>query len=159
MQQSQAAFSKFKMASGRQDIALHVWLQNKLSSDDPWSGSNLRSLLTQDVLRNIPECFHRLEPQVKIKLLMAFLHLPRRVLEETSADLCETLEIGSQDEDEWVRVICEILKYYPTSGMLNVHLEQASPVFAEVTQQLKQSCKFLVIHSLDLLSMMYNGAK
>lgn len=147
MQQSQVAFSKFKMASGRQDIALHVWLQNKLSSDDPWSGSNLRSLLTQDVLRNIPECFHRLEPQVKIKLLMAFLHLPRRVLEETSADLCETLEIGSQDEDEWVRVICEILKYYPTSGMLNVHLEQASPVFAEVTQQLKQSCKFLLIHS------------
>ena len=53
------------MASVRQaDTAL--WLHNKLSTDDSWSGSSLRSLLTQDVLRNIPECFHRLETQVKV---------------------------------------------------------------------------------------------
>ena len=62
------------------------WLHNKLSSDDSWSGSSLRSLLTHDVLRNIPECFHSLETQVKVKLLMAFLHLPRRVIEETTAE-------------------------------------------------------------------------
>ncbi|EDO30512.1 predicted protein [Nematostella vectensis] len=124
------------MATVRQaDTAL--WLHNKLSSDDPWSGSSLRSLLTPDVLRNIPECFHRLEPQVKVKLLMAFLHLPRRVVEETIAELNEILEIGAADEDEWVRVLCEVLKDYPTTGMLNVHLEHACPVFAEVTQQLE----------------------
>lgn len=73
---------------------------------------------------------------------MAFLHIPRRVLEETSADISETLEIGSQDEDEWVRVLCEILKYYPTSGTLNVHLENVSPVFSEVTEQLRNQRKF-----------------
>ena len=53
-------------------------LHNKLSCDDSWSGSSLPSLLTQDVLRNIPECFHRIEARVKVKLLMAFLHLPRQ---------------------------------------------------------------------------------
>jgi len=131
------------MASvSRRQVDTASWLNNKLSTDDPWSGSSFRSLLTQDVLRNIPECFHRLEPQVKIKLLMAFIHVPRRVIEETSADISETLEIGSQDEDEWVRVLCEILKFYPTTGMLNVHLEAASPVFAEVTEQLRNHCEY-----------------
>lgn len=130
------------MASARRQVDTASWLNNKLSTDDPWSGPGFRSLLTPDVLRNVPEFFHRLEPQVKIKLLMAFLHVPRRVLDETSADISETLEIGSQDEDEWVRVICEILKFYPTSGTLNVHLEGASPVFSEVTEQLRNQCEF-----------------
>lgn len=126
------------MASVRQaDTAL--WLHNKLSSDDSWSGSSLRSLLTQDVLRNIPECFHRLETQVKVKLLMAFLHLPRRVIEETTAEMSEIFEIGSHDEDEWVRVLSEILKYYPSTGMLNVNLDEVSPVFAEVTEEIKKT--------------------
>ena len=129
------------MASVRQaDTAL--WLHNKLSSDDSWSGSSLRSLLTQDVLRNIPECFHRLETQVKVKLLMAFLHLPRRVIEETNAELGEIFEIGSHDEDEWVRVLSEILKYYPSTGMLNVNLDHASPVFAEVTKEIRKAGEF-----------------
>ncbi|KAK2564825.1 Negative elongation factor A [Acropora cervicornis] len=126
------------MASVRQaDTAL--WLHNKLSSDDSWSGSSLRSLLTQDVLRNIPECFHRLETQVKVKLLMAFLHLPRRVIEETNGELSEIFEIGSHDEDEWVRVLSEIMKYYPSTGMLNVNLDQASPVFAEVSEEIMKT--------------------
>lgn len=130
--------AKNKMASVRQaDTAL--WLHNKLSSDDSWSGSSLRSLLTQDVLRNIPECFHRLETQVKVKLLMAFLHLPRRVIEETNGELSEIFEIGSHDEDEWVRVLSEIMKYYPSSGMLNVNLDQASPVFAEVSEEIMKT--------------------
>lgn len=128
------------MASVRQaDTAL--WLHNKLSTDDSWSGSSLRSLLTQDVLRNIPECFHRLETQVKVKLLMAFLHLPRRVIEEMSGEMSEIFEIGSQDEDEWVRVLSEILKYYPSTGILNVHLEHVSPVFAEVAEEIRKTGK------------------
>jgi len=70
---------------------------------------------------------------------MAFLHLPRRVIEETNAELGEIFEIGSHDEDEWVRVLSEILKYYPSTGMLNVNLDQVSPVFAEVTEEIKKT--------------------
>lgn len=136
--------AKNKMASVRQaDTAL--WLHNKLSSDDSWSGSSLRSLLTQDVLRNIPECFHRLETQVKVKLLMAFLHLPRRVIEETNGELSEIFEIGSHDEDEWVRVLSEIMKYYPSTGMLNVNLDQASPVFAEVSEEIMKTGECMAV--------------
>lgn len=143
------------MASVRQaDTAL--WLHNKLSSDDSWSGSSLRSLLTHDVLRNIPECFHRLETQVKVKLLMAFLHLPRRVIEETTAEMSEIFEIGSHDEDEWVRVLSEILKYYPSTGMLNVNLDEVSPVFAEVTQEIKKTSK-PAKHSQSQVFMIIQG--
>ena len=130
------------MSSVRQaDTAL--WLYNKLSSDDTWSSCGLRSSLTQDVFRNIPECFHRLEAQVKVKLMMAFLHLPRRVVEETSAEITEIFEIGNADEDEWVRVLSETLKDYPSTGILNVHLEHVSPVFAEVTQEISKTGKLL----------------
>ncbi|RMX45557.1 hypothetical protein pdam_00012941 [Pocillopora damicornis] len=140
------------MASVRQaDTAL--WLHNKLSTDDSWSGSSLRSLLTQDVLRNIPECFHRLETQVKVKLLMAFLHLPRRVIEEMSGEMSEIFEIGSQDEDEWVRVLSEILKYYPSTGILNVHLEHVSPVFAEVAEEIRKTVTSLPDSGSSLLPL------
>lgn len=144
------------MATVRQaDTAL--WLHNKLSSEDPWSGSSLRSLLTQDVLKNIPECFHRLEPQVKIKLLMAFLHLPSRVVEETNSELTEILEMGCHDEDEWVRVLSEILKFYPSTGILNVHLEAACPVFAEVTQELRNARQYCQQYSRNenLITRLY----
>lgn len=72
---------------------------------------------------------------------MAFLHLPRRVIEETNSEMSEIFEIGSQDEDEWVRVLSEILKYYPSTGMLNVHLEHVSPVFREVAEEIKKTGK------------------
>ena len=98
---------------------------NKLSSDDSWSGSSLRSLFTHDVLRKIPQCFHRLETQVKIKLLRAFLDLPRRVVEETTVEMREIFKIGSQDEDEGVRLLSEIL----------------SPVVLEETQEVKKTSK------------------
>ena len=110
-------------------------LHNKLSCDDSWSGSSLPSLLTQDVLRNIPECFHRIEARVKVKLLMAFLHLPRRVIEETNTKFSEIFEIGSHAKNEWVRVLSEVLKYYPSTGMLNVNLGQVIPLFAGVSQE------------------------
>ena len=93
--------------------------------DDSSSGSSLCSLLTNDVLRNIPLCFHRLERRVKVKLLRAFLHLPLRVSKETTAEMSKIVEIGSQDEDEGVRFLSEIL----------------SPVFLEVTQEVKKTGK------------------
>lgn len=75
---------------------------------------------------------------------MAFLHLPRRVIEEMSGEMSEIFEIGSQDEDEWVRVLSEILKYYPSTGILNVHLEHVSPVFAEVAEEIRKTGKIYI---------------
>ena len=85
---------------------------------------------------------------------MAFLHLSRRVIEETNAELGNIFEIGSHDEDEWVRVLSEILKYYPSTGTLNVDLGQVSPVFAEVTEQIRKTGAFILVVATigDLIS-------
>merc|ERR1712168_414486 len=63
------------------DIAL--WLHNKLgSTDDTWSSHTISGQLNPKVLKNIRECFEALQPNVKVKILLSFLHLPRRQLDE-----------------------------------------------------------------------------
>ena len=129
-----------KMATMREaDTAL--WLHNKLPSDDMWSGTNIWSSLTKEVLRNTQECFHTLDSQVKIKLLMSFLYIPRRSAEELSSELNEILEIGCNDTDEWVRILSEILRNFPETGNLNVDLENVSSIFSAIVQDLKQTSK------------------
>jgi len=70
------------MATGREgDTA--VWLHNKLgSTDDLWSGSSICSHLTRERLLSIQDCFQHLQPHVKVKLMLSFLHLPKRSVEE-----------------------------------------------------------------------------
>ena len=71
------------MAARDGDVAL--WLHNKLgSTDDLWSGSSICSQLSREKLLSIQECFHNLQPYVKVKLMLAFLHVPKRQIEEVS---------------------------------------------------------------------------
>ena len=132
---------EINMATMR-EVDTAMWLHNKLSSDDMWSGTNIWSLLTTDVLRNIQDCFHTLDSQVKIKLLMSFLYIPRRSGQEMSSELNDILEIGSGDSDDWVRILSEILRHYPETGSLNIDLENVSPVFAAIVQDIKQISKY-----------------
>jgi len=70
------------MAAGR-DSDAGVWLHNKLgSTDDLWSGSSICSHMTRERLLSIQECFQHLQPHVKVKLMLSFLHLPKRSVEE-----------------------------------------------------------------------------
>ena len=63
-----------------------LWLHNKLGdNDDLWSGiTSISTQLHRDVLVNTQDCFSTLHPTVKLKLLMAILHMPRRNVEEVS---------------------------------------------------------------------------
>ena len=48
-----------------------IWLHNKLgSTDDLWSGKSICSQLTREKLVLIQDCFHALQPHVKVKLLL-----------------------------------------------------------------------------------------
>lgn len=60
-----------------------LWLHNKLgNTNDLWSGGSICSQLNADVLKNIVECFVDLQSLVKLKLLLSFLHIPRRNVEQ-----------------------------------------------------------------------------
>lgn len=62
-----------------------LWLHNKLgTSNDSWISGSICSQLNKDVLKNIKECFPDLQTQVKLKLLLSFFHIPRRLVEEVS---------------------------------------------------------------------------
>ena len=74
---------KGSMAVREGDTAL--WLHNKLgSTDDLWSGGSISSQLSREKLLNIQQCFYNLQPYVKVKLMLALLHLPKRNVEEVS---------------------------------------------------------------------------
>lgn len=52
-----------------------------------YSDSDTCSIISQlngDVLRNIKDCFDNLQSQVKLKLLLSFLHISRRNVDEVS---------------------------------------------------------------------------
>lgn len=69
------------MDSKRENVSL--WLHNKLgTSNDSWISSSISSQLNKDVLKQIKDCFPDLQTQVKIKFLLAFFHIPRRLVEE-----------------------------------------------------------------------------
>ena len=62
-----------------------LWLHNKLGNvNDLWSAGSICSQLNNERLKNIRDCFTDLQPLVKLKLLISFLHIPRRNVDEVS---------------------------------------------------------------------------
>ena len=63
----------------------NLWLHNKLgNANELWSNGSICSQLSQEVLKNIRDCFTDLQPLVKLKLILSFLHIQRRNIEEVS---------------------------------------------------------------------------
>lgn len=92
------------MAAG--DTAL--WLHNKLgSTDDLWSGKSICSQLSREKLINIQDCFHALQSHVKVKLLLSFIHIPRRNVEQVWS---EFVNDGLNDRFKSDRVLNIIVK-------------------------------------------------
>ncbi|XP_062574097.1 negative elongation factor A-like isoform X3 [Saccostrea cucullata] len=126
------------MASG--DTAL--WLHNKLgSTDDLWSGKTICSQLSQNKLQSIHACFHTLQPHVKVKLMLSFLHIPRRNVEQWKGDLEDILALATHDTDQWVSTIAEILQTYPSTGCLNLELDNSNSTFMEILTDLSKVVK------------------
>lgn len=69
------------MAANR-DSDTSLWLHNKLGTSSEWTSGSICSQLNKEVLRNIKDCFADLQTQVKLKLLLSFFHIPRRLVEE-----------------------------------------------------------------------------
>lgn len=71
-----------KMAANVRDSDTSLWLHNKLGTSSEWTSGSICSQLNKEVLRNIKDCFSDLQTQVKLKLLLSFFHIPRRLVEE-----------------------------------------------------------------------------
>ncbi|XP_033757129.1 negative elongation factor A-like [Pecten maximus] len=126
------------MATG--DTAL--WLHNKLgSTDDLWSGKTICAQLSHQKLQSIHQCFHALQPHVKVKLMLSFLHIHRRNVEQWRMDMEEILLMAIHDTDQWVSMVGEILRPFPSTGSLNLDLNDNNATFTEILSDLNKVVK------------------
>ena len=98
---------------------VHRVLRHKFHSADQWSGESIASSLTPDFLANVKACYQNLEPQVKTKLLLAILNMPKRMIDAASSQLFDILALAEKDTAEWSRVLSKMLKNYPKEGKIN----------------------------------------
>lgn len=123
------------------DFDTALWLHNKLgTTNDQWIGKTIISQLNKEKLRNIRNCFIDLQPQVKLKLLLSFVHIAKRNVEEWRPELEEILEIAIADEsDKWVSTIAELLKNYPNTFQINLNIEENSSVFDSLVAEIRDA--------------------
>lgn len=124
------------------DFDTALWLHNKLgTSHDQWSGRTIVSQLSRDKLRSIRDCFIDLQPQVKLKLLLAIIHIAKRNVEEWRAELEDILDIAVLDDSgqRWVSTIAELLRYYPRDFQVNLNIEENTSVFNDLVTELKNA--------------------
>uniref|UniRef100_A0A182NG80 HDAg domain-containing protein n=1 Tax=Anopheles dirus TaxID=7168 RepID=A0A182NG80_9DIPT len=110
---------------------------------------SITSQLNKEVLRNIKECFPDLQTQVKLKLLLSFFQIPRRIVEEWKTELEEVIEVAGLDSELWVSMIAETIKTLPTTGSLNTEIsdyEETRPIFTDMVNELRR----LVVKNADL---------
>jgi negative elongation factor A len=73
-------------SSKDEDVAF--WLHNKLGSHaDLWSSFSISSTLTQEHLLSIKSILWSLDTLVKVKLLLSFIHIPKRNINEVKLSL------------------------------------------------------------------------
>jgi len=122
-----------------------LWLHNKLgTSNDSWTGGSIVNQLNPNKLKDIRNCFQDLQPQVKLKLLLSFVHIGRRNLEQWRVGLEAILEVGLQDSEPWVSMLADLLRTFPSTGQLNT--EVASPdinrkIYTDLLAELKKTLK------------------
>lgn len=88
------------------------------TSNDSWTGGSIVSQLSPGILIKIQHCFQDLQPQVKLKLLLSFFHIPRRNLEQWRRELESILAVARDDSEPWVCMLAELMKAFPETGQL-----------------------------------------
>ncbi|CAF1155601.1 unnamed protein product [Rotaria sordida] len=130
-------------SSKDEDVAF--WLHNKLGSHvDLWSSFSISSTLTQEHLLSIKSILWSLDTLVKVKLLLSFIHIPKRNINEWESLLKDIIELSRKDNvgDQWVAVISEIMKTCPDKSLFNLDLtDQECEGFTDGIQELRKTVK------------------
>jgi negative elongation factor A len=131
------------------DRELVQWLEQKLdSNDDLWAASrNLSIVVTRELLTNIPSCFVDLQTHAKLKIVLAVLYLPKRNVDLWRNEIEDVLSLASQDTDEWVQTVAELLKEYPTTSGFSFNMDNDGNQFTKTLQELRKTreCAFFKI--------------
>ena len=120
-------------------------LHNKLgTSNDSWTGGSIISQLNPDILKKIINCFQDFQPQVKLKLLLSFLHIGRRNLEQWRSGLEAILEVALHDSEPWVSMLADLMRTFPSTGQLNSEVSAPDTnrkIYMDLMSELRKTLK------------------
>jgi hypothetical protein len=102
-----------------------LWTASRLSA---WSAGEITASLTSDLLEKITDAFERLEPLVRVRLLIACAFLKASRREELAKELQQLARKASSDDHEWVRMYGLVLG--DMDGKM--HLQRALEAFPVV---------------------------
>lgn len=105
----------------QRDVVL--WTTSKLSGS--WSASEIASTLTVELLEQMVDVFERMEPLIRVRLLIACTFLEPARFRELAIALEALIKKAGTDDHEWVRLYGQALK----SMDGNLHLENALDAF------------------------------
>lgn len=120
------------------DISL--WLHNKLGSSDQWAAGSITSQLNKDILLQVKDCFHVLQSQVKLKLVLSMLHITPRSIEEWKDELNNIIELAIEDSgtDQWISMVAELLSKYPQKQQISFDISHNATVFTDLVAELRK---------------------
>lgn len=96
------------------NVDVEAWLSAKL--ENPWSSERLASTLSVPTLQQIKSRFALLDTPIKLRLLFSFASLRKKLKDELESEVQDLLVLGSEDDDEWVRVISKMLEVLLKEG-------------------------------------------
>jgi len=86
---------------------MEAWLAGKL--EEAWSSEKIASLLTHELLQHVKGKFTSMDTSIKLKLLFSFVSLRKKSFKDVEDDIKEIFELSHSDEDEWVKVMSQML--------------------------------------------------
>lgn len=91
---------------------IEAWLGAKL--EDPWASEKISSFLTPEILQHAKAKFSSMDSSIKLKLLPCFISLRKKAFKDMEPEILSIIQLGTQDEDEWVKIISNMLQTLPT---------------------------------------------
>ena len=101
-------------------IPVETWLASRFIN--AWGSDRVASQYTPELLEQIAARFSTLENSIKLKVLFSFLGVRKMQLKTCESGMRAILQRASTDEDEWVRLLSEILGAFPDSQTLRIDL-------------------------------------
>ena len=79
---------------------------------------------------------------MKLKLLLSFLHIGRRNLEQWRTELENIVSVALQDSEPWVSMLADLLTAFPATGQLNADVTgEGRKIYTDLMADLKKTLK------------------
>ncbi|VDN20862.1 unnamed protein product [Gongylonema pulchrum] len=134
-----APFEMLTPSSQLRDMDLVRWLDNKLGdSNELWSGRQAASLLSREMLEELETCFQKLEPHVKLKIVLAIPHLSYRLVTMWRKPLTTLLELAQNDADDWIETVANMYREYPDRQCIIPLPSNSNSYFLKTLEELRK---------------------